>query len=195
MVKCVRQQHLSNHSGIKATVVSVSASGKHNFSKQPMSEISLIKEIGIEGDAHAGKKIQHRSRAAKDPDQPNLRQIHLIQEELFSDLKMAGFDIGPGDIGENITTKGIDLLNLPKGTILKIGSSALIEITGLRNPCIQTDSFREGLMSALVEKEPNGYIRRKAGVMGIVLEGGSIKPGDLIRIDLPAEPRNKLEPV
>jgi len=175
------------------TVKSVSKSGSHTFTKYKSEQIMLLKGLGVEGDAHMGEKVKHRSRVAKDPNQPNLRQVHLIHSELFIELKQKGFDVGYGDMGENITTEGIDLLNLPKGSILKIGKSAKIEVTGLRKPCKQLDSLQEGLMKAVLDRDPAGNLVRKAGIMGIVLEGGEVIVGNSIEIELPPKPYLKLE--
>ena len=128
--------------------------------------------LGVEGDAHAGVTVKHRSRIAKDPTQPNLRQVHLVHAELFDELRVNEFDIAPGDIGENITTQGVDLLGLPTGTILRLGQNAIVQVTGLRNPCVQLDRFREGLMAALLGRDEEGNLVRKAGVMGIVIADG-----------------------
>ena len=154
-----------------------------------------MKGLGIEGDAHMGKTVIHRSRVAKDPSQPNLRQVHLIHSELHDELKGLGFKIKAGEMGENITTKGIDLLSLPKDTILNIGKNARIQITGLRNPCNQLNLFKKGLMNAVLDKDENGDLIRKAGIMGIVLEGGVIELGDTIEIILPDKPYIKLDMV
>lgn len=178
-----------------ARVNSVSKSNTHSFSKQVCERILLIKGLGVEGDAHMGKNVKHRSRVAKDPSQPNLRQVHLIHTELFDELRDKGFDIREGDIGENITTSGIELLNLPKGTILSVGASAKIEVTGLRNPCKQLDGLHPGLMKAVLDRDAEGNLIRKAGIMGVVLEGGSVTNGDEICIELPLEPHVKLERV
>lgn len=177
------------------TVVSLSTSDKHTFSKQPRSEVRLIEGIGLEGDAHAGETVKHRSRVAKDPTQPNLRQVHLIHTELLTELASAGFDVKPGDLGENITTEGLDLLGLPRDTQLHIGDTAVVQVTGLRNPCRQLDGFSPGLMSACIEKDDNGALILKSGIMGIVLEGGTIQVGDTIGVTLPTEPHIALERV
>lgn len=178
-----------------ARVNSVSKSSTHSFSKLVCERILLVKGLGVEGDAHMGKNVKHRSRVAKDPNQPNLRQVHLIHTELFDELRDKGFDIREGDIGENITTSGIELLNLPKGTILSVGASAKIEVTGLRNPCKQLDGLQPGLMKAVLDRDAEGNLIRKAGIMGVVLEGGIVTKGDEIRIELPPEPHVKLERV
>jgi MOSC domain-containing protein YiiM len=157
--------------------------------------IRLLAGLGVEGDAHLGATVKHRSRVARDPSRPNLRQVHLIHAELHAELLAAGFAVSPGDMGENITTRGIDLLKLPAGTQLHIGSMAVIEVTGLRNPCAQLDHFQPGLMAAVLDRDEHGNLIRKAGVMGIVLAGGSVQPGDPIHIELPPEPHRPLEPV
>lgn len=176
-------------------VKSVSKSERHTFSKFNCQRIVLIKGLGVEGDAHFGKKVKHRSRVAKDPSQANLRQVHLIHAELFEELNGKGFNIRPGEIGENITTEGIELLRLPKGTILRIGETAKIELAGLRNPCKQLDALQKGLMKAVLDKDKAGNLIRKAGVMGIVLEGGEVKIGNAIAVELPPKPYEKLERV
>ncbi len=176
-------------------VLSVSSSSEHSFSKPPRENIRLIAGLGVEGDAHLGKTVKHRSRVKQDPTQPNLRQVHLIHQELLTTLGVQGFTVGPGIMGENITTEGLDLLGLPRGTRLAIGDEAVVEITGLRNPCKQLDDYQPGLMQAVLERTPSGELIRKAGIMGIVLEGGTIQPGDNISITLPAEPHEKLERV
>ena len=192
MVRCVRVEGKQEMADSRMMVVSVSKSSEHNFSKIVQPEIELVRGLGVDGDAHSGKTVQHRSRVAVNPDQPNLRQVHLIHEELFIELKEYGFDIRPGEIGENITTRGIDLLSLPVGTILRLGEKARVEITGLRNPCAQLDAFRNGLKSAVLEKKSDGSVIRKSGIMGIVLEGGKVKPGDPIQVVYPPEPYEPL---
>ncbi len=179
----------------KGIVRSVSKSERHTFSKFNCDRIVLLKGLGVEGDAHAGKTVKHRSRVAKDPNQPNLRQVHLIHVELFEELNAKGFTVGAGEIGENITTEGIPLLSLPKGTILRIGETVKIEVTGLRNPCKQLDALQKGLMKAVLDKDEEGNLIRKSGIMGIVLEGGVVKIGNEIEIALPPKPHVKLERV
>lgn len=164
----------------KASVVSLSTSPTHSMSKKKVTQVELIKGIGISGDAHAGKKVKHRSRVRQNPDQPNLRQVHLIHSELFEELSTKGFMIKAGEMGENITTKGIDLLALSKGCILSIGSDVKVEITGLRNPCDQLNGLQEGLLNAVLDKDGNGKLIRKAGIMGVVLTSGIVKNGDKI---------------
>lgn len=178
-----------------ATVTAVSCSNQHTFSKQTQPSIYLLAGLGVEGDAHMGKTVKHRSRVAKDPTQPNLRQVHLIHSELHDELQGRGFHVNPGDMGENITTRHIDLLALPKGARLHIGAEATIEITGLRNPCKQLDDFQAGLMAAVLDRDDNGKLIRKAGVMGTVITSGEVKPGDSVRVTLPAEPHEALERV
>lgn len=180
---------------MSARVVAVSASRSHTFSKPPALFVSLLPGAGVQGDAHSGASVKHRSRVARDPAQPNLRQVHLIQRELFDELASRGFDIAPGQLGENITTEGIDLLALPSGTRLRLGASAVVEVTGLRNPCSQLDKFRPGLMAAVLERTRDGKLMRKAGVMSIVIAGGEVRAGDAIDIALPATPYRPLEPV
>lgn len=177
------------------TVIAVSKSGTHTFSKPNQESIQLLAGLGVDGDAHLGEKVKHRSRVAKNPDQPNLRQVHLIHSELHDELNANGFSVSAGQMGENVTTRGIDILNLPTGTGLHLGRDAIIEITGLRNPCEQLDRFQDGLMKACVYKDRDGNIIRRAGVMGIVLSGGEVSAGDVIRVELPAEPHQPLQVV
>ncbi|MGW5958722.1 MOSC domain-containing protein [Methylorubrum thiocyanatum] len=176
-------------------VVAVAKDGEHRFSKQLAREIRVIAGLGVEDDAHQGTTVKHRSRVAIDPAQPNLRQVHLIPSELFVELHRKGFAIQPADLGENITTEAIELLSLPRGTLLRIGADAVLEITGLRNPCVQIDRFRPGLLKAVVGKGPNGEVILRAGVMTIVREGGAIRPGDAIAAKLPPMPHLLLERV
>ncbi len=176
-------------------VVAVARDAEHRFSKQLVSEISIVAGQGVEGDAHKGVTVKHRSRVKVDPTQPNLRQVHLIQAELFDELTEKGFDIAPAQLGENITTRGIDLLALPKSAILKIGSDVVLEITGLRNPCSQIENFGKGLLGAVLDRTEDGQLVRKAGVMSIVLTGGNVQAGDNIEIELPPLPHEKLERV
>lgn len=175
-------------------VIAVAAGTTHAFSKPLLPSIRLIAGEGVEGDAHRGVTVKHRSRVAVDPTQPNLRQVHLIHAELFEELAGKGFAVGPGQLGENVTTRGVDLLGLPEGARLAIGA-AVIAITGLRNPCAQIDGLAPGLMAALLDRAPDGGIVRKSGVMGIVVEGGEIRPGDRIAVSLPPPPHRRLERV
>ena len=177
------------------SIVAVSARSGHHFSKTPALSIRLLRGLGVAGDAHMGETVKHRSRVRRDPSQPNLRQVHLIHAELFDELCVKGFVVRPADLGENVTTSGIDLLALPSGTRLHLGESAVVEITGLRNPCIQIDNFRKGLMAATLDKDADGNLIRKAGVMSIVISDGDIRPGDAIRVELPADPHRPLQPV
>ena len=179
----------------EGTVIAVSLDKAHAFSKKLTSEIRLLEGLGVEGDAHMGKLVQHRSRVRANPNQPNLRQVHLIHEELFEEVAQKGFTVKPADMGENITTSGIDLLALPTGAVLHIGAEAEVEITGLRNPCSQIEAWQPGLLKELVYKDEAGDLVRKAGVMGIVRKGGMVKPDDRISVTLPDEPWRKLERV
>jgi len=183
------------HAPSEAVVIGVSRSGTHNFSKQAERSITLLSGLGVEGDAHLGATVKHRSRVARDPAQPNLRQVHLIHGELHDELRRAGFDVSPGQMGENLTTRGIDLLGLATGTLLYIGDEAVVQITGLRNPCLQLDQFQAGLMAAVLGKDANGNLIRKCGVMGIVVTGGFVRPGDAIKIKAPAGEQAPLKPV
>jgi MOSC domain-containing protein YiiM len=176
-------------------VAAVSLDTVHAFSKYPVHSIRLLAGQGVEGDAHCGVTVQHRSRVAADPTQPNLRQVHLIHAELHEELRLAGFGVSPGDLGENITTRGVDLLGLPAGARLRLGDSAVVEITGLRNPCGQLDHFRAGLREAVLAQDADGNVIRKAGIMGIVLAGGDVRPGDAIGVELPPLPHRRLERV
>lgn len=176
-------------------VVAVALDGSHHFSKQPAFEIRLLTGLGVAGDAHMGETVQHRSRIAKDPSQPNLRQVHLIHAELIDELAAQGFTVQPGDMGENITTRGLDLLYLPEATRLRLGAEAVVEITGLRNPCVQIDRFQKGLMQATLDRDPAGNLIRKAGVMAVVITGGDVRPGDAIAVTLPEGPHRALAPV
>ena len=173
-------------------VVSVALSNSHEFSKSAQASIMLRTGLGVEGDAHAGKTVQHLSRIARDPTQPNLRQVHLIHEELFAELAERGFKLKPGDIGENITTRGISLLELSRGTQLHIGPSAIVELTGLRNPCAQIDRFQPGLLKAVLDHDAEGNLIRKSGVMSIVVADGVVAPDDVITVVLPDGPHEPL---
>jgi MOSC domain-containing protein YiiM len=176
-------------------VTSVSRSGRHTFTKPVVLTIRLLPGLGVEGDAHLGEKVKHRSRVRKNPDDPNLRQVHLIHEELFAELQRGGFELAPGAIGENVTTRGIDLLGLPSGTRLRLGGEAVVEITGLRNPCGQLDAFQAGLMAAMLGRDDEGRLVRKSGVMAIVISGGDVQAGDAIAVELPAGEPHPLVPV
>jgi MOSC domain-containing protein YiiM len=181
--------------GRQGAVVAVSRNDTHAVSKHNCDAISLIAGLGVEGDTHAGETVQHRSRVARDPTQPNLRQVHLIHSELHDELREGGFEVAPGQMGEKVTTRGVDLLALPVGSRLLLGDGALIEITGLRNPCKQLEGIQPGLMAATLDRDANGGLVRKAGVMAVVLEGGEVRPGDPIAVELPPAPHRPLEPV
>ena len=180
---------------MSAHVVAVARDDGHRFSKVAGGAITLSAGLGVDGDAHQGVTVKHRSRVAVDPTQPNLRQVHLIQAELFEELAAKGFAVGPADLGENITTRGLDLLALPRDSVLTIGASARLAVTGLRNPCAQIERFRTGLLAAVLDRGPEGQLIRKAGIMTVVLEGGPVRPGDPIAVALPPRPHHPLERV
>jgi len=167
----------------------------YSFTKPSRDSVTLLAGLGVEGDVHAGVTVKHRSRVAQDPTQPNLRQVHLIHQELFAELRQAGFEVSPGDLGENITTEGIDLLGLPVGTLLHLGDEAVVEVTGLRNPCLQIDTFQAGLLKQVVGRADDGTVVRKAGIMSVVRTGGVVRPGDVIKAVLPVGPHRRLERV
>ena len=177
------------------TVTAVSRSAGHTFEKAGLDGIRLVAGLGVEGDAHAGRTVQHRSRVAVDPSAPNLRQVHLIHAELLDELRTKGFAVTAGAMGENVTTSGLDLLGLPTGARLQLGEAAVVEVTGLRNPCAQLDRFRPGLMAAVLDRDERGRLVRKAGIMTIVVIGGEVRPGDPIRVVLPVQPHRPLKPV
>ncbi len=180
---------------VGAFVSAVCCDGEHRFSKVPVEQIVLLSGLGVRGDAHLGVTVQHRSRVAADPAQPNLRQVHFIHAELFTAVAEHGYDVHPGDLGENITTRGIDLLALPRGARLHIGAEAVVEITGLRNPCQQINIFQPGLLKEVLSKDAAGELIRRAGVMGVIVSGGVVRPDDPIVIGLPASPHQPLERV
>ncbi|WP_198035275.1 MOSC domain-containing protein [Streptacidiphilus rugosus] len=180
---------------VGATVTAVSRDATHNFSKPNVAGIRLLEGLGVDGDAHLGVTVQHLSRVAADPTQPNLRQVHLIHAELHDELREAGHEVIPGAMGENITTRGIDLLGLPRGARLRLGAEAEIEITGLRNPCPQIENFQRGLLKKVVGRNELGEIVRKAGIMAVVLASGEVRPGDAITVELPDGPHQPLERV
>jgi len=177
------------------TVAAVALSGSHDFSKPRVERIAIVAGQGVVGDAHAGALVQHLSRVATDPMDANLRQVHLLHAELLDDLRRDGFDVQPGQMGENITTSGIALLDLPRGTLLQLGQDVVLEVTGLRNPCRQIEAFRPGLLHRVARRCADGSIERLAGIMSIVLAGGTVRPGDAISVILPAPPHLRLEPV
>jgi MOSC domain-containing protein YiiM len=173
-------------------VAAVSRSPRHTLSKLNEDSIRLVAGLGVEGDAHQGATVKHRSRVARDPTQPNLRQVHLIHAELHDELRRVGFDLKPGEMGENITTSGVDLLGLAAGTRLHLGDSAVIEVTGLRNPCAQLDKIQKGLMAATLVRDAAGNLIRKAGIMAVVLAAGEVSAGDSIRVKPPPLPHTPL---
>ena len=176
-------------------MVAVCRDDQHRFSKTSVDEIVLLPGLGVQDDTHSGVTVQHRSRVAADPTQPNLRQVHIIHAELFDELSERGFDVDAGQLGENVTTRGIDLLALPRGTLLHAGAQATVEITGLRNPCRQINTFQSGLLKEVLTASSTGELIRKAGVMSVVIVGGIVRPGDPIVIQLPALPHQPLQGV
>src|SRR3954470_12829379 len=175
------------------TVVAVAASPTHTMSKPIAESIRLLAGLGVEGDAHQGVTVKHRSRVAKDPTQPNLRQVHLIHEELHDELRGKGFPVEPGRMGENVLTRGLDLLALPRGTRLLLGDEAVVEVSVLRNPCVQLNGLQDGLLDAVLDRDADGALVRKAGIMGVVLAGGEVRPGDPVRVELPPAPHTRLD--
>lgn len=176
-------------------VVAVSRSAAHTMRKPAVDAVRLLAALGVEGDAHLGITVKHRSRVRRDPTQPNLRQVHLLHAELLRELRAQGFALEPGEMGENITTRGIDLLGLPTGTLLRFGDTATVEVTGLRNPCQQINGLEDGLLKEMVGYNADGALIRKAGVMAIVRDGGTVRPGDPITVLLPTGPAVRLQPV
>ncbi|MBI1340819.1 MOSC domain-containing protein [bacterium] len=176
-------------------VHAVSLNPEHGFSKAAARSVTLVAGLGIEGDAHSGPTVKHRSRVARDPSQPNLRQVHLLHRELFDELRALGHEVAPGALGENITTAGLDILSLPLGARLRLGEEAVVELTGLRNPCSQIEAFKPGLLRAVLDKTADGTVVRKSGVMSIVVSGGVVRPGDAIVVELPQPPHRPLLPV
>ena len=177
------------------SVVAVHRSEDHTFSKQPVEAVMLVAGIGVEGDVHAGARVKHRSRVRADPDQPNLRQVHLIPAEVLAEVAGSGFTVQPGELGENVTTAGLDLLGLPVGALLRLGADALVAVTGLRNPCVQIDGLAEGLLDELRRRDTDGTVVRRAGIMGVVVQGGVVRAGDSIAVALPPPPHHPLERV
>lgn len=176
-------------------VIAVSRDDVHRFSKPVVDEVTLVEGWGIEGDAHAGTTVQHRSRVARDPSQPNLRQVHLLHAEVFDEVAEAGFRVEPGQMGENVTTRGVDLLGLPTGTLLHLGDEACVRVTGLRNPCQQINGFEPGLLREVLGRDEDGAVVRKGGVMSVVVTGGVVRTGDRVRIELPTGEQQVLQPV
>ncbi len=175
-------------------MTAVSRSPAHTLVKPTQESITLVAGLGVEGDAHLGAKVRHRSRARRDPAEPNRRQVHIIHGELHDELRAAGFAVQPGEMGENVTTRGVDLLALPAGARLRLGDSAVVEVTGTRNPCKKLDRIQPGLMKATLDRDEDGNVVRKAGVMAIVVEGGEVRPGDAVAVQLPSPPHRALEP-
>ena len=187
---------MSSEGGLGGVTAAVHRSAERRFGKEPVTELQLVAGLGVAGDVHSGARVQHRSRVLADPSQPNLRQVHLLSEELLSALSEEGFSgIAPGALGENLTTRGLDLRSLPTGSVLRLGATALIALTGLRNPCAQLDAFRPGLLRALSPRDDSGGLVRRAGVMGVVLAGGLVRPGDAIEVSLPPGPPLPLQRV
>jgi hypothetical protein len=180
---------------MSGVVAAVSGSPTHTMAKPGRDSIRLLAGLGVEDDAHCGATVKHRSRVARDPSKPNLRQVHLIHAELHEHLNAAGFAVAAGQMGENVTTRGVDLLGLPAGARLRLGERAVVEITGLRTPCKQLDGIQPGLMAAVLARDADGAVEPLAGVMGIVLAAGVVRAGDPIQVELPASPHHRLEPV
>lgn len=177
------------------SVSAVSSNGVYSFTKPNRESITLLAGLGVQGDVHSGTTVKHRSRMRRDPSQPNLRQVHLIHEELFDEVRTAGYEVAAGQLGENVTTRGIDLLGLPTGTLLRLGDEAVVEVTGLRNPCPQIDGFDQGLLKQMVGRNEDGTTWRRAGIMSVVLTGGVVRPGDPVAVELPDGPHRPLEVV
>ena len=177
----------------QASVMAVSQDGQHRFSKSPCEHITLLEGIGVQGDAHAGVTVQHLYRAAQDPTQPNLRQVHLLPGEFLEEARQEGYEVGPGDLGENVLTQGVDLAGLSRDTLLHIGPEVVVRITGLRDPCVKINRFRQGLLKVALSRDEDGHLVRKAGIMGVVTAGGIIHPGDKIGVELPAPPHHALK--
>lgn len=190
----LRPERSSVSSGT-GVVAAVSSSSTHTIAKPTQQRVRLLTGLGVQGDAHQGSTVKHRSLAARDPKRPNLRQVHLIHAELHDELREAGIPVEAGQMGENITTRGVDLLGLPLGTRLVIGDAAVVEVTGLRAPCVQLDSIQPGLMRATLGRDEDGNVLYKAGVMSIVVSDGEVRPGDPIAVELPPRPHRRLEPV
>ena len=180
---------------VAGAVVGLAVSPRHRFSKEPATEIRLLAGHGVEGDAHAGPTVQHRSRKRWRPHEPNLRQVHLLPAELLEELRMKGYDVAPGRLGENVTTRGVDLLALPTGSVVRLGAEAEVEVTGLRNPSVQIDRYAAGLMAEVLDRDDDGEIVRRAGVMGVARTSGTVRVDDPLTVALPAGPHRPLRPV
>ena len=179
----------------EGVVVAVARDPGHRFSKAAEASIRLLAGLGVEGDAHCGATVQHRSRVAQDPTQPNLRQVHLLAAEFLDEAAQAGFAMAAGQMGENLTLRGLDLLALPRGAVLRLGGEAEVEVTGLRNPCAQIEAFRPGLLALTLRRTAEGGLIRRAGIMGIVRRGGTVRPGDRVIVTLPPGPQLPLDRV
>lgn len=186
---------VGGHTSTVGSVVGLHVSERHSFSKHEVGEVELIAGVGVAGDAHAGPLVQHRSRVGADPTQPNLRQIHLIDNELFEVLATAGHQVSPGDLGENVTTRGVEVHDLSAGSVIRLGETALVAVTGLRNPCAQIEAFRPGLLKQVSYRDGEGLLVRKAGIMGVVVLGGVVRVGDRIEVQPPPGPPRPLERV
>ena len=173
-------------------MVAVCLDSEHRFSKGPVDVIEIVEGVGVRGDAHAGKTVQHLFQVEKDPSRPNLRQVHIIDTQFFALAAEHGFDVGPGDLGENITSEHLDSLALPRDACLRIGPEVVLRVTGLRNPCHQINDFRKGLLKVALGKDGDGQVARRVGIMAIVERGGAVRAGDAIRVDLPPEPHRPL---
>ena len=180
---------------LEPVIVAVGRSEQHEFSKQSLSSIQLVKGLGVENDCHNGVTVQHRSRLKITPAPANLRQVHIIHSELFDEMREAGHDVLPQQLGENITTRNLDVLSLPSGTVLRLGEAAVVEITGLRNPCQQIEDFQQGLQAKMLVRDAAGKLVRKSGVMSVVKEGGRVDVGSRIVVELPEEPHRPLRVV
>jgi MOSC domain-containing protein YiiM len=174
-------------------ITAVSSNGTYSFTKPNRESITLLAGFGVEGDVHGGATVKHRFRMRKDPSQPNLRQVHLMHEELFDEVRRAGFEVAAGELGENVTTRGVDLLGLPTGTLLHLGGEAVVEVTGLRNPCAQIDGFQKGLMKQVVGRSGDGRALFRSGIMSVVVRGGVVRAGDAVGVELPEGPHQPLD--
>ncbi|MEU0944455.1 MOSC domain-containing protein [Streptomyces canus] len=174
-------------------ITAVSSNGTYSFTKPNRESITLLAGFGVEGDVHGGATVKHRFRMKRDPSQPNLRQVHLMHEELFEEVRRAGFEVAAGELGENVTTRGVDLLGLPVGTLLHLGGEAVVEVTGLRNPCAQIDRFQKGLMKQVVGRSEDGRALFRSGIMSVVVRGGVVRAGDAVGVELPEGPHRALD--